>query len=133
LRADANELAGLAERVAALEARLAELAQSVRTSRLVIVDDDNHERVVAEVLDGVLELRIDLPSSTPGRRTGLLIFSIPEQPELCAGFGLQLWANGNIVNELAWWADQEEDLSSQPDGGRETAELPPRSDSGPGI
>jgi hypothetical protein len=110
---DGDDVDGIGRRLTILESRIAELAYELRTRRVEVVDDSDQVRLSAELIDGVLETRIDLPSSTPGRRTGLLLFAVPEEQELCAGFGLQLWANGNIVNELAWWADHEADHSQE--------------------
>ena len=95
----------LVARLTALEARIADLAQEIRTGRLVINDQDRQERLVAELVDGVMELRLNLPARPAGRHTGVLVFAVPEQADWCAGIGVQLWANGNTVGELTWWAD----------------------------
>ncbi|MBV9659895.1 MAG: hypothetical protein JO337_01920 [Acidimicrobiales bacterium] len=100
-------LLALQERVEALEARLAALDATMETRRLAVVDDQGHERLVAELVDGVAELRFDLPGPPPGRRTSLLLFAVPRQPDWCAGLGVQLWVEGNLVEEMTWWEDQE--------------------------
>jgi hypothetical protein len=97
---------GLAARVAALEDRLRQLENEVRTARLVIADDHGRERIAAELVDDVAELRISLPS-TVGRRTGVLVFAIPGHRDLPSGIGLQLWVDGDLVRELTWWEDEE--------------------------
>ncbi len=102
----------LPARVTALEARLAALSRElqtgeVRTRRLTLVDEDGRERLVAEMVGSVAELRFDLPGLPPGRRTSLLLFAVPEQLDWCAGLGVQLWVDGNLVDELTWWQDQD--------------------------
>jgi hypothetical protein len=106
----------LEARLAALEARLAALADEVRTRRVALVGDGDQERLVAEVVAGVTELRLDLPGCPPGRRTSLLVFAAPEQPDWCAGLGVQLWVGGNLVDELSWWEDQEKSSVAWPHG-----------------
>ncbi|HET9731064.1 MAG TPA: hypothetical protein VFP54_00170 [Acidimicrobiales bacterium] len=97
--------------MAALEARLAALSRQVQTAelrarRLTLVDEAGRERLVAEMVGTVAELRFDLPGLPPGRRTSLLLFAVPDQPDWCAGLGVQLWVDGNLVDELTWWQDQ---------------------------
>ncbi len=96
---------GLTERVTALEAQVAGLSEQVQTRRLSVLGADGHERLVAELVDGVTELRLDLPGRVAGRRTSLLLFAVPDRPDWCAGLGVQLWVDGNMVDELSWWAD----------------------------
>ena len=112
---DAAVVAELRTRIAQLEARLARLSQQVRTQRLVVVDREQRERMVAEVVGDVLELRIDLPPAEEGARTALLGFGNPGGDQLAAGIGLQLWARGELITELCWWED---DGSSTADHGR---------------
>ena len=97
----------LSDRVARLEERLAELRLEVRTDRLVVLDAARQERLVAEVIGGVLELRIALPPVREGRRTALLGFAAPRRDHLSGGIGLQLWAEGELVTELCWWEDED--------------------------
>ncbi|MHB8246433.1 MAG: hypothetical protein ACYDGN_14015 [Acidimicrobiales bacterium] len=96
----------LCERVARLQSELARLRDVVRTNRLVVVDEEDRERLVAEINDGVLELRLQLPSGGAGQRTELLAFTTPPRDVLAPGLGMQLWANGNLVKEFCWWDDQ---------------------------
>lgn len=99
---------GLLERLEALEERIASLDGEVRTRRLALVGDGGHERLVAEIVAGVTELRLDLPDRPPGGRTSLLVFAVPDQPDWCAGLGVQLWVDGDLVDELTWWADADD-------------------------
>jgi len=103
----------LETRVTALEVQINQLRQEVHTARLVITDDQGLERLVAERCNGAMELWIELPSGTAGHRTGVLLFGIAGQEDLCAGIGVQLWAHGSVVRELTWWADE-----SAPSNGR---------------
>ena len=105
----------LKSRVTALEVQMNQLRQEVRTARLVITDDQGLEHLVAERCNEAMELWIELPSSTAGHRTGVLLFGIAGREDLCAGIGIQLWANGSVVRELTWWADE-----SAPSNGRFT-------------
>lgn len=102
------ELADLYARVAQLEARVLRIRGELRTERLVVLDADERERLVAEVVDDILEVRIELPPVEPGRRTALLGFSAPRSGQLAGGLGVQLWADGDLVNELCWWEDDDE-------------------------
>jgi hypothetical protein len=79
--------------------------EEVRTKRLVVLDSLDRERIVAEVVDGFAELRMDLPDTVSGSCTGVLIFAHSEQddPELGSAIGVQLWAEGNAIIELTLW------------------------------
>ncbi len=88
---------------------LADLRLEVRTDRLVVLDREQRERLVAEVVDGVIELRLELPPVRQGRRTALLGFAAQRRDQLCSGIGLQVWAEGELVTELCWWEDERGD------------------------
>lgn len=96
----------LADRVNELERLLGEISTELRTGRLVVLDARDRERLVAEVVGEVLELRLDLPSSDGGGRSAVLAFTSPADDQLGAGLGLQLWAAGELVEEICWWADE---------------------------
>lgn len=96
----------LEARVTALEVRMNQLRQGVHTARLAITDDQGLEHLVAERSNGAMELWLELPNSMAGHRTGVLVFGIAGQEDLCDGIGIQLWANGSVVRELTWWADE---------------------------
>ena len=123
----------LGRRVAALEQRVAGLADELRTGRLVVVAPDGTERIVAEVVDGTAELMVGLADRAP-RRAGVVLFASPATPATAAGTGLQVWAEGDQQAELAGWSHRDGwrtglflDRTS-PGGGREpepsTDELP---------
>jgi hypothetical protein len=78
----------------------------VVTRRIEVVDPDGRSTLVAEVVDSALELRVGL-SGVAGRRTEVLCFAIPARQELPRGVGIQLWANGDIADELCWWGDDD--------------------------
>lgn len=90
---------------ASLSEQMANEQEEVRTKRLVVLDHQDRERIVAEVIDGFAELRMDLPDSVSGSRTGVVIFTHSEQDdrELGSAIGVQLWAEGNAIIELTLW------------------------------
>jgi len=111
---------GLASRVARLERDAAALgramaasAREVRTRRLVVIDGDGNEVVVAETGGGTAELRVQIPGSAPGRTGAVVLFATaPDRgpgpdagpgSDLGPGVGLQLWAGGDAVAELDAW------------------------------
>lgn len=80
----------------------------VRTRRLVVVDHQSTERIVAEVVpDGTAEVRMDLPGRPEGERTALLLFATPgnEGIGFPSGVGVQAWVDGDAVRELCAWRD----------------------------
>src|SRR5262245_41577096 len=79
------------------------LEHEVRKQRIVLVDDDGTERMVAEVNGSTAVLRLELPGSAAGRTTGLLLFTTSGSAERPPGFGVQLWADGNAIAELNGW------------------------------
>lgn len=99
----------LEPRVASLERLLLGLRDEVRTRQLVVVDDDDHPRIVGEVFADVAELRLELPG-TPGEPgPELLLFAVvashPSPFELGPAIGMQLRAQGRAVFELDAWPD----------------------------
>ncbi|MDA8318115.1 MAG: hypothetical protein M0010_23545 [Actinomycetota bacterium] len=91
-------------RLAALEADLAaalgRLVAELRTERLVVVDKAGAERIVGEVVGGHAELRLDLPGSSPPRRSSVLVFSSAPGREPGEAIGLQLWVEGDLALDL---------------------------------
>jgi hypothetical protein len=77
------------------------MQEEVRTRRLIILDDLDRERIVAEVVDGVAELRMDLPASSDDR-TGLLLFAHPGDGEF--QFVVQLSAFRCGLKEMPLWS-----------------------------
>ncbi|MGH9044085.1 MAG: hypothetical protein ACRDVP_04475 [Acidimicrobiales bacterium] len=92
--------AQLAARLAALETSVERLGAELRTSRLSLVDALGRERLVAQVVDDVAELRLDLPTGAHSRRSGVLVFAAPGGRSLPAGFGVQLWLQGDLFKIL---------------------------------
>jgi|SRR5271155_5518293 len=103
--------ADLARRVGSLERALQNIGEEVRTTRLVIVDGDENQRIVAEIADDVAELRLQLPPRTPegntGASTAMVVFAAPNglgrlEDRAAAGrsLGVQLWVEGNAVLEV---------------------------------
>jgi hypothetical protein len=92
-------------RIGALERALAQLSLELRTRRLVVLDEHGSERIVGEIVAGHCELRLDLPGESATPRSSLLVYSSPERHELGEGVGLQLWAGGDTVWDLAVWRE----------------------------
>jgi hypothetical protein len=94
------------ERLRRLEAFMLTPPEEIRTRRLVVTDADGRDRIVAEVVGTTAELRVDLPEGTTDGRSSVLCFANPGDPEMDLGWGLgvQLWVEGNIVDEMTdWW------------------------------
>ena len=92
------------ERLKRLKEAVAGLSAEVRTRRLVVTDDRGRDRIVGEVVDGVTELRLDL-SGRPQGRTEVLVFANPGNDELGPGVDVQLWDDGDCIDELTVWSD----------------------------
>jgi hypothetical protein len=101
--------AELCRQVAELQHRVERLDSEMRTRRLAVVDDEGRERLVAEAVGEVLEVRMDLPTEGPRGRTGLVCFTTPGDGELSAGLGAQVWVRGDLAGEVSWWADRASD------------------------
>ncbi|HVX20334.1 MAG TPA: hypothetical protein VHB02_03195 [Acidimicrobiales bacterium] len=97
----------LGERVARLEAAVAALGAEVRTGRLVVVDQQARPRIVAEVVDGTAEVRLDLPGGGDRSALSVLVFANPGDRELdlAPGVGVQLWVDGDEVDRLVAWGE----------------------------
>ncbi|HVX22752.1 MAG TPA: hypothetical protein VHB02_15495 [Acidimicrobiales bacterium] len=94
------------ERLRRLEAFMLRSGTEVRTRRLVVTDDDGRERIVGEVVGTTAELRVDLPEGMTDGRSSVLCFANPGDPDLQLGWGLgvQLWVEGDIVDQMTdWW------------------------------
>ena len=106
------------ERLRRLEAFMLGSRAEVRTRRLVVTDGDDRERIVGEVAGNTAELRVDLPERTTEGRSSVLCFANAGDPELDLGWGLgiQLWVEGEVVDEVTdWWRL---DGGPHPDWGR---------------
>lgn len=95
----------LEARVERLEAAVAASSEETRTRRLVVTDEAGKERIVGEVVGTTAELRLDLPGPQEDRRTSVLVFANPgdKATNLGSGVGIQVWLNGEMVDELSVW------------------------------
>ena len=80
----------------------------VRTRRLVVVDDNDRARVVAEVRRDVAGLHVDVPHRPGAGQTSVLVFAAPVDRLMGfgPGAGLQLWVDGEEVDRLEVWRDE---------------------------
>lgn len=102
-----GRLLALERRLGAVEEELRTGSTEIRTRRLTVLDDSGRARLVAEVVDDVTELRIEVPPAMPGRRTAVLLFGTGRSAgDLPAGAGLQVWADGDLAHELSWWGPE---------------------------
>lgn len=72
---------------------------------MVVGNEDGSTELVAEVVDGVLELRIGVLGGEGRQQVELLLFATPSSNDLPKGVGAQLWANGEVMADWSWWAD----------------------------
>ena len=97
----------LERRVAQLELALSALGEELRTRRLVVADGDGQERIVGCVRRGTAELTVARPGCPEGQGGAVVLFANPgdEHLDLEPGVGLQLWAVGDVVQEVSSWTD----------------------------
>jgi len=95
------------DRLAGLEAAVAAMAAEIHTKRLVVMDDDGRDRIVAEVAGTVAEVRLDLPAGDRHPAMSVLVFANPGDADLDLGpgVGVQLWVDGEEVTRLVAWSD----------------------------
>jgi hypothetical protein len=95
--------------VSGLRRAVGSFADEVRTRQIVVVDDDDHPRIVGEVFADVAELRLELPSLEGRPGSELLLFAVasthPGPVELGPAVGVQLRAQGRAIFELDAWPD----------------------------
>lgn len=91
------------ERLTAVERAVGELATSVRTRHLEVVDEHDRPRIVAEVVEGQAELRVALAHPQVGGDASVLVYAAPDPGDVGAAVGVQLWAAGDAVAELNAW------------------------------
>jgi len=95
--------------VAEMDQSIKSFADEIRTRQIVVVDEDNHPRIVGEVFADVAELRLELPGTDGVQGPELLLFAVasthPGPVELGPAVGLQLRAQGRAVFELDAWPD----------------------------
>jgi len=92
-----------ASRLAAAETALGRLAQEVRTRRLVVVDDRDRERIVAELDGEDAYFRLDLPRREGEGTTGLILYANTGGDVASPSLGLQFWADGNAIGGFEAW------------------------------
>jgi hypothetical protein len=95
--------------VSELQRAVGSFADEVRTRQIVVVDDDDHPRIVGEVFADVAELRLELPALDGSPGSELLLFAVasahPGPVELGPAVGVQLRAQGRAIFELDAWPD----------------------------
>lgn len=103
-RQSGGDAAAVTARLARVEAAVEALGREVRTQRLVVDDGAGAPRVIAEVVDGVAEVRVELGPSPAGSRPAVLVFAADGTGGglgLDPAIGVHLWADGDGVVELA--------------------------------
>jgi hypothetical protein len=93
------------DRLAALEAVVG--TGEVRTRRLVVTDDDGQRRIVAEVVHGHADLRVQMADAARGEGS-MVMLSAGSDPGLGPMVGVHLWAEGNRVAGFSAWRDDTE-------------------------
>lgn len=74
---DSTEPDGLEDRLLSVERAVAQLSTEVTTRRLRIIDQQNRERIVAEVVGETAELRVEAPTGSRRGRTHVVVFATP--------------------------------------------------------
>lgn len=73
----------------------------IRTRRLVVTDDHDAPRIVAEVVDGMAELR----ATTGDPQTHVLLYAGPSTIDESEAIGIELFVDGNSVARVHAWID----------------------------
>ena len=76
-------------------------ATEVRTRRLVISDDQDRPRIVAEVVEGVAEVRVE----TDDPDTHVLVYAGSRAGFGSEGLGVDVFVNGNSVARIHAWPE----------------------------
>jgi hypothetical protein len=104
-----GRLEALERIVAGMERSIRSFADEIRTRQIVVVDDEDHPRIVGEVFADVAELRLELPTTDGKPGAELLLFAVasthPGPGELGPAVGVQLRAQGRALFELDAWPD----------------------------
>jgi len=90
-------------RPAAAEAALVALSQEVRTRRLVVVDDRDRERIVAELVGDDAFLRLELLRPEGEGTTGLVLSVTTGGDVDSPGVGVEFWADGDAIGGIDAW------------------------------
>jgi hypothetical protein len=95
--------------VAGIERSIRSFADEIRTRQIVVVDDEDHPRIVGEVFADIAELRLELPAVGGEPGPELLLFAVssthPGPVDLGPAIGVQVRAQGRAVFELDAWPD----------------------------
>jgi hypothetical protein len=104
-----SRLEELERLVAGIERSIRSFGDEIRTRQIVVVDDEDHPRIVGEVFADIAELRLELPATGGEPGPELLLFAVasthPGPVELGPAVGLQVRAQGRAVFELDAWPD----------------------------
>jgi hypothetical protein len=108
--ATGTRLERLEDRLATVEECLGRLGDEVRTRQLIVVDEQDHPRIVGEVFGDVAELRLELPGTLSEPGPELLLFAVarshPGPDDLGAALGLQLRTADGALFEIDAWPDE---------------------------
>jgi hypothetical protein len=79
-------------------------SDEIRTRRLAVVDEDGTERIVAEVVRSMAEVRVALPE-IDGHTGSLQLYAAEHDGRGHLGpmLGLQLWVDGNVRAGIDVW------------------------------
>lgn len=77
------------------------VSAEIRTRRLVVTDELDNPRIVAEVVDGMAELRAT--TADPG--THILVYAGPTAQEGSSAIGFELFVEGGSVARVHAWSD----------------------------
>jgi hypothetical protein len=102
-RQDGADATAVTTRLARVEEAIESMGREVRTRRLVVHDDTGSPRIIAEVLNGVAELRVELGPSPAGAGPAVLVFAADGAGGdlgLGPAVGVHVWADGDAVVEL---------------------------------
>lgn len=76
-------------------------AAEIRTRRLVVTDEHDEARIVAEVVRGVAELR----AATGDPQTYVLLYAGPGSADDTSSIGIELFVGGDSVARIHAWTD----------------------------
>ena len=107
--ANAVFLERLEDRLATVEEGLGRLGDEVRTRQLIVVDEQDHPRIVGEVFGDVAELRLELPGTGSEPGPELLLYAVarshPGSGDLGPALGLQFRTPDGALFEIDAWPD----------------------------
>jgi hypothetical protein len=106
----ASRLERIEGRLATVEQHVVGLGAEVRTRQLIVVDEQDHPRIVGEVFGDVAELRLELPGTPSEPGPELLLFAVarshPGPSDLGSALGLQLRTADGTLFEIDAWPDE---------------------------